>query len=64
MAMRISRDSPDSLRALGTQCRCLARGASNRAVSVSLSEMAAEYERAADKAEAAECSAGQLGLRD
>ncbi|HEX8192195.1 MAG TPA: hypothetical protein VF552_04780 [Allosphingosinicella sp.] len=47
-------DDPATLRTLGDQCRRLSRGASTPEVSASLSEMAADYERAADKAEAAE----------
>ena len=50
----MSGDDPETLRALGTKCRRLARGASNREVCRSLNEMAADYERAAEKAAAAE----------
>ena len=46
-------DDPETLRRLGTKCRCLARGASTREVSASLNEMAADYERAAERAERA-----------
>jgi hypothetical protein len=46
-------DDPDTLRALCNKCRCLARGASNAEVSASLAAMAADYERAAQRAEAA-----------
>ena len=46
-------DDPQTLRRLGTQCRCLARGASTREVSASLNDMAADYERAAERAEMA-----------
>ncbi|HEY0012476.1 MAG TPA: hypothetical protein VGB79_06435 [Allosphingosinicella sp.] len=52
--LSMTNDDPQTLRRLGIQCRCLARGASTRQVSASLNEMAADYERAADRAEAAE----------
>jgi hypothetical protein len=45
-------DDPNELRELGTKCRKLARGASNRAVADSLAEIAAGYEARAARAEA------------
>jgi hypothetical protein len=51
--MLLSADDPNELRALGTKCRKLARGASTRAVAESLAEIAAGYEARAARAEAA-----------
>ena len=50
----MSGEDPADLRALAAQCRSLARGASTGEVAESLNEIAAGYEHAADKAEAAE----------
>ncbi|HEX9932377.1 MAG TPA: hypothetical protein VGB08_05995 [Allosphingosinicella sp.] len=52
-------DDPGELRALGTKCRKLARGASNRAVADSLAEIAADYEARAARVEAAISPAGR-----
>jgi hypothetical protein len=57
-AMRLSGDDPNELRALGSQCRKLARGASTRAVAESLAEIAAGYEARAARAEAARAPIG------
>lgn len=51
--MGMSAEDPNELRALGTKCRSLARGASNRAVADSLADIAAAYEARAARAERA-----------
>jgi hypothetical protein len=48
----ISGNDSGSLRELGRQCRCLARGASTAAVATSLNEIADNYEELAVRAEA------------
>jgi hypothetical protein len=44
-------NDPPSLRELGRQCRCLARGASNVAVAASLEAIADDYDELAARAE-------------